>query len=128
MHAFRMKERSPLAWRMVRNFHIHFPCKFPAEAYFTGVTQDDVSALSPKFWDIHVDPITCLDGAATTLLTIQYNLVAGTLTQFGSDRRDMDLLIDDILKFKKMCVHSTFDSIYLSYHLFRILTAAVSSA
>ncbi|KAJ7748804.1 acyl-CoA oxidase [Mycena maculata] len=52
-----------------------------------GLTLDDIVNLSPKFWDMHIDPIICTDGAATTLLTIQYNLVAGTgqfcLTEMG---------------------------------------------
>ena len=38
---------------------------------------EDVLFLSPKFWDLHTDPIACIDGA-TTLLTIHYNRCAGT--------------------------------------------------
>lgn len=51
---------------------------------------------------MHTDPIMTLDGAATTLLTIQYNLAAGTLTQWANERDDILPLIDDLLKFRKM--------------------------
>ena len=54
------------------------------------------------FSDLKIDPINCLDGASTTLLTIQYNLAVGTIIQFSEDRPDLDLLVDDQLKFRKM--------------------------
>ena len=44
-----------------------------------GLTAEDVLYLRPKFWALHTDLIAPLDGAATTLITIQYNLAAGTL-------------------------------------------------
>ncbi|KAJ7748814.1 acyl-CoA oxidase [Mycena maculata] len=65
-----------------------------------GLTLDDIMNLSPKFWDMHIDPIICTDGAATTLLTIQYNLVAGTLGGFVSGREDIRTLVDDIINFR----------------------------
>ncbi|KAJ7144233.1 hypothetical protein C8R44DRAFT_827439 [Mycena epipterygia] len=57
-------------------------------------------SLSPKFWNMHIDPNICFDGAATTLLTIQYNLAAGTLGAFVTDRADIASIVDDILNFK----------------------------
>ncbi|KAF7360802.1 Acyl-CoA dehydrogenase NM domain-like protein [Mycena venus] len=65
-----------------------------------GLTLDDIMSLSPKFWDMHTDPIICLDGAATTLLTIQYNLAAGTLGAFVSERDDILALVKDIIDFR----------------------------
>ncbi|KAF8148429.1 acyl-CoA dehydrogenase NM domain-like protein [Crassisporium funariophilum] len=67
-----------------------------------NVTADDLATLSQNFWDLHTDPITCLDGAATTLLTIQYNLAAGTLIHHSEGRNDLAPLIDDLLKFRKI--------------------------
>jgi len=67
-----------------------------------NITKHDLAILSQNFWDLHTDPITCLDGASTTLLTIQYNLAAGTITQFSEGRPDLDLLVDDLLKFRKI--------------------------
>jgi hypothetical protein len=66
---------------------------------------------------MHIDPIICLDGAATTLLTIQYNLAAGTLGQFASDRADIATVVDDMINFKVMwvgCGHF-YAGFYLSF-------------
>ncbi|KAJ7458259.1 acyl-CoA dehydrogenase/oxidase [Mycena latifolia] len=63
-----------------------------------GLTLNDIKSLSPQFWNMHTDPILPLDGAATTLLTIQYNLVAGALGIFSD--RDILQIADDIIKFK----------------------------
>ncbi|KAF7336094.1 Acyl-CoA dehydrogenase NM domain-like protein [Mycena venus] len=68
--------------------------------YMVRLTLDDIMSLSPKFWDMHTDPIICLDGAATTLLTIQYNLAAGTLGAFVSERDDILALVKDIIDFR----------------------------
>ncbi|KAJ7102696.1 hypothetical protein C8R44DRAFT_808395 [Mycena epipterygia] len=71
-----------------------------AIARIHGLTLDDIMSLSPKFWNMHIDPIVCFDGAATTLLTIQYNLAAGTLGAFASDRPDIASLVQDLIDFK----------------------------
>lgn len=69
----------------------------------SGLTIDDVVQLSPKFWNMHTDPILCFDGAATTLLAIQCNLAAGTLGTFA-DRGDIATLVNDLLSFRLMLV------------------------
>ena len=69
-----------------------------------GLSLDDIADLTPKFWELWTSPTLCLDGAATTLFSIQYNLVAGTLANFGSDRDDISPVIDDILSFRTMLV------------------------
>ncbi|PYH88115.1 hypothetical protein BO71DRAFT_436066 [Aspergillus ellipticus CBS 707.79] len=38
------------------------------------ITITDVLILSPKFWDLHMDPLVPADMAAFPLITIQYNL------------------------------------------------------
>ncbi|KAG1733288.1 acyl-CoA dehydrogenase NM domain-like protein [Suillus lakei] len=64
-----------------------------------GITLYDVMDLTQKFWDLHTDPIMMLDGAASTLLTIQYNLVAGTLAQYAATTRpEWVPLVEDILR------------------------------
>ncbi|KAJ6497912.1 acyl-CoA oxidase [Mycena vulgaris] len=75
---------------------------FRAEAIARAhrLTLDDVISLSPKFWKMHIDPIIALDGAATTLLTIQYNLAAGTLGAFVAGRDDVLAIVNDIIDFK----------------------------
>lgn len=66
----------------------------------TALTVEDVLKLSPKFWQLHIDPITCLDGAATTLLTIHYNLCLGTLAPYAKTRRDLRQLVKDLAERK----------------------------
>jgi acyl-CoA oxidase len=52
---------------------------------------------------MHTDPIMVLDGAASTLLTIQYNLVAGTLAQYAATTRpDLVSVVKDILRWDVM--------------------------
>jgi hypothetical protein len=64
-----------------------------------GLTTTDVQSLSPKFWALHLDPINPYDMAAFTLLTIHYNLAAGTLARFLPDRPDLEGVMADILDF-----------------------------
>ncbi|KAF8159221.1 acyl-CoA dehydrogenase NM domain-like protein [Crassisporium funariophilum] len=66
-----------------------------------NLNRTDLATLSQKFWDLHTDPMTVLDGAGTTLLTIQYNLCAGTIIDHSEGRPDLDPLIDDLLRFRK---------------------------
>ncbi|KAK9369881.1 acyl-CoA dehydrogenase/oxidase C-terminal [Lipomyces kononenkoae] len=68
-----------------------------ARAY--GFTARDVLELTPKFWQYHQDLINPLDMAAVTLITIQYNLCAGTLARFLSGRADLQELMEQILNF-----------------------------
>jgi acyl-CoA oxidase len=52
---------------------------------------------------MNANPITVLDVAASTLLTIQYNLVAGTLAQYAATTRpDLISLVEDILRWDVM--------------------------
>jgi hypothetical protein len=62
----------------------------------------DISHLSPRFWALHSDPVLCLDGAASTLLTIQYNLCLGTLSPFLKERKDLLPLAAALLKYRIM--------------------------
>ncbi|KAI0819347.1 hypothetical protein BC628DRAFT_1423904 [Trametes gibbosa] len=62
---------------------------------------DDLLSLSPKFWQLHNDPITVMDFGATTLLSIQYNLCAGTIARYVSRRPELISLVDDLLQYRK---------------------------
>ncbi|KAI0053147.1 acyl-CoA dehydrogenase NM domain-like protein [Auriscalpium vulgare] len=70
-----------------------------AQSY--GLTADDACSLTTKFWDIHRDPLMVYDGAAATLLTIQYNLAVGTLSPHLRVRPDLSPLVDDLLSYRK---------------------------
>ncbi|KAK0185212.1 acyl-CoA oxidase [Armillaria mellea] len=58
-----------------------------------GLTSDDVARLTPKFWQIHLDPIWTCSGPAFTIMAIQYNLVVGTLRI---------AIIDDMMVYKAL--------------------------
>lgn len=66
-----------------------------------GMTITDLLNLTPKFWDFHMDPVIALDSAAFTLMTIQYNLCAGTIARFATTRPDLVPLVRDLLQFRK---------------------------
>ncbi|KAI0744987.1 acyl-CoA dehydrogenase NM domain-like protein [Earliella scabrosa] len=61
---------------------------------------DDLLSLSAKFWQLHNDPVVLLDGAAFTLLAIQFNLCAGTIARYSRRRQDLIPIIDDLLRFR----------------------------
>ncbi|KAF7978079.1 hypothetical protein HWV62_1733 [Athelia sp. TMB] len=73
-----------------------------------ALTAEDVVQLSPKFWQIHRDHIGMpMDRAAAVLLTIQYNLCAGTLAQLSHRAPEVDTILRDVLDF---------DVSYSSFH------------
>jgi len=65
------------------------------------MTMDDLLKLSDKFWDFHRDPIVSVDGGAFTIMTIQYNLCAGTIARYAVQQPDMISLVEDLLRFRK---------------------------
>ncbi|KZT00998.1 acyl-CoA dehydrogenase NM domain-like protein [Laetiporus sulphureus 93-53] len=83
-----LEERIALTYRRARAI---------AKAY--ALTADDVLYLKPKFWELHMDNIYAMDGGAFTLLTIQYNLAAGTLAAFAEKRPELRPLMDQVMKF-----------------------------
>ncbi|KAI0689045.1 acyl-CoA dehydrogenase NM domain-like protein [Cytidiella melzeri] len=65
------------------------------------LSMDDVLTLSPKFWELHQDPLMALDGAAMTLVTIQVNLTTGTIARHAVHRPELVPLVDDLLAYRK---------------------------
>lgn len=63
------------------------------------LSRSDILTLSPKFWQLHTDPIWSMDGAAGTLCTLQVNCCAGTLAMFANNRVDLDGTIEQVLRF-----------------------------
>ncbi|KZT68683.1 acyl-CoA dehydrogenase NM domain-like protein [Daedalea quercina L-15889] len=68
-----------------------------AKAY--EMTAEDTLFLLPKFWEFHTDNIHSLDAGAFTLLTIQYNLMGGTLAAFAQKRPELRPIMDKVMKF-----------------------------
>ncbi|KUJ13020.1 putative acyl-CoA oxidase [Mollisia scopiformis] len=62
-------------------------------------TAHDIHKLTPKFWKLHADPINTRDNAAFTLLTIQYNLAAGTIAPYAAKLPHLQTLLKSILNF-----------------------------
>ncbi|KAI0790861.1 acyl-CoA dehydrogenase NM domain-like protein [Abortiporus biennis] len=73
-----------------------------AAALTYGLTLHDIVTLSPKFWQLHQDPMVAVDASAFTIIVIQYNLAAGTISTFAKDRPDLLPLIDDLLQWRKL--------------------------
>ncbi|KAJ5757328.1 acyl-CoA oxidase [Penicillium nucicola] len=60
---------------------------------------EDVHHLTTKFWDVHRDNIIVRDTTAQILVTIQFNLVAGTLAPFVLERPDLKPFMKQVLNF-----------------------------
>ncbi|EJD04373.1 uncharacterized protein FOMMEDRAFT_19615 [Fomitiporia mediterranea MF3/22] len=56
--------------------------------------------MTPKFWAAHADPILFRDTSAMTNVTIQYNVVIGTLLDKGKGRTDLTELIQGLMAYK----------------------------
>ncbi|KAJ7466507.1 hypothetical protein FB451DRAFT_1178655 [Mycena latifolia] len=61
--------------------------------WINSLTLDDITSVT-EFWNLHTDPIICLDGAATSLLVIQYNLVSNVGYLLGLLLNIAELLAD----------------------------------
>ncbi|KAJ4490545.1 hypothetical protein J3R30DRAFT_3278550 [Lentinula aciculospora] len=61
---------------------------------------NDILQMSDKLWDLHADPIVSMDGAATTMLSIHYNLVIGMIGPLLPARPDLVPLIQRLLDFE----------------------------
>lgn len=71
----------------------------PTHDVVPALTAHDLLTLSPKFWQLHTDPIWSMDGAAGTLNTLQYNCCAGTLAMFTKGRPDVVQVLQQVLDF-----------------------------
>ncbi|GKU22964.1 unnamed protein product [Fusarium langsethiae] len=66
----------------------------------SGLSQDDVINLTPKFWDFHFDLIAARDMTAFIIAAIHINLCLGTLCSFIPRRPDLQPLLDKLLRFE----------------------------
>ncbi|KAJ7235190.1 hypothetical protein C8J57DRAFT_1530882 [Mycena rebaudengoi] len=86
------------------------PCKptvFDGNAIIQAyaLTAVDIETLTQPFRDLHVDPAMAMDTAAGTFITIQLNLVAGTLVRYLKDSPSLNALMNDILAFDILKAH-----------------------
>jgi acyl-CoA oxidase len=61
---------------------------------------EDIMELKDKFWELHTDPIGSIDGAASTLLSIHYNLFIGTLGPYADKHPAIKNLTKEALAFR----------------------------
>ncbi|KAJ6454137.1 acyl-CoA dehydrogenase NM domain-like protein [Mycena sanguinolenta] len=64
------------------------------------LTAHDVTSLSPKFWAMHTNNIAAIDIASMALLTIQYNLAAGTIALWAEKHPELRTILQKILDFE----------------------------
>jgi acyl-CoA oxidase len=76
-----------------------FPWHLITYTPLAGFTTEDVTYLTDKFWSLHRDYFGPMDCSAYTLLTIQYNLAAGTLGPHALKRPELRPLMKKILDF-----------------------------
>ena len=63
--------------------------------YLVDLTADDVPKMTPKFWEMHLDPNIALDYG---LFTILATLTVGTLSRYLTKRPDLAPPVDALLK------------------------------
>jgi acyl-CoA oxidase len=63
------------------------------------MTVEDVVNLTPKFWKLHTDLFSCLEGGSVTLISIQYNLFVGTVAPFAQSRPELGPVLQRALNF-----------------------------
>ncbi|PYI11763.1 acyl-CoA dehydrogenase NM domain-like protein [Aspergillus sclerotiicarbonarius CBS 121057] len=61
------------------------------------LTTADIHTLSERFWASHMDALMLVDIAAYYILSIQWNLVAGTIAPFVEGRPDLKPLMESLL-------------------------------
>ncbi|KIK53952.1 hypothetical protein GYMLUDRAFT_178284 [Collybiopsis luxurians FD-317 M1] len=64
--------------------------------------EDVLEIPSAALWDMHIDPIMTVDGAAATFATIQVNLVAGTLSAYLKLQPHVRQIMEEVLSFQTL--------------------------
>lgn len=73
----------------------------------TDLTLDDVVNTTPRFWKLHIDLLTAMDGGAINLVSVQYNLFVGTVAPFAATQPELAWVIHQAMKFDISCVLCT---------------------
>lgn len=63
------------------------------------LTLKDVVDTTPKFWKLHIDMLTAMDGGAINLVSVQYNLFVGTVAPFAATQPQLAFVIQQALNF-----------------------------
>ncbi|PFH57598.1 hypothetical protein XA68_14805 [Ophiocordyceps unilateralis] len=81
-------ERIPVSYMRARSIVKH-----------VGMTVDDITSLSPKFWELHLDYIMTADAATAVILVIHWNLCMGTIASHLKQRPDLGRLLRELEDF-----------------------------
>lgn len=68
------------------------------------LTLKDVVDTTPKFWKLHIDMLTAMDGGAINLVSVQYNLFVGTVAPFADTQPQLAFIIQQAMNFDISCV------------------------
>ncbi|MCJ1306634.1 hypothetical protein MMC25_000277 [Agyrium rufum] len=64
-----------------------------------SLTIDDITDLTPKFFDMHRDDMILRDIGSHAMLSIQHNLVAGIIAPYVKDSPPLQVLLGKVLSF-----------------------------
>ena len=99
------EEAFKLSYERVRALGQHYglPFSHPNEDAVLRISEgfniDDILELTPRFWDMHKDGIMLNDIGAHAMLSIQYNLVVGTIAPYTHQHPDIDILLQKLMDF-----------------------------
>lgn len=125
-HAFGWTDKARLAYERAREIVLAYGALYSSfclllcsRSFHADITMEDVLGLSPKYWELHQDPLMAMDGGAMTLVTIQVNLIAGTIARYAVNRPELLPLVDDLLQYRsqyvdKICVVDCADSVVIA--------------
>lgn len=81
------------------------------------LTAEDIVKTTPRYWQLQMDPILPMDGAATSLLIIHLNLCIGTLAKYAAGRPDLRGILKNLLNFETLCVFQNLNQLNILYDL-----------
>ncbi|KAJ5657146.1 acyl-CoA dehydrogenase NM domain-like protein [Penicillium longicatenatum] len=92
-----MKPASPSLTLEERTRLTYLRARALARAY--NLTLKDVVDTTPKFWKLHIDMLTAMDGGAINLVSVQYNLFVGTVAPFAATQPKLELIVQQAINF-----------------------------
>lgn len=100
------EEAFRLSYERAAAINKHYSLLFAERAHRITLTRilvltvDDILDLTPKFWNMHMDGIILSDIGSHVLLSVQHNLVAGTIAPFAQGSGAIQNLLQKILSFQ----------------------------
>ncbi|RAH67624.1 acyl-CoA dehydrogenase NM domain-like protein [Aspergillus aculeatinus CBS 121060] len=89
---------APLSWTLEERTRLTYQ-RARALAHAYNLTLDDVVNTTPRFWKLHIDLLTAMDGGAINLVSVQYNLFVGTVAPFAATQPELAWVIHQAMKF-----------------------------